>query len=130
MKVSKTTVHNAILPQRRPPYAQGGYSSPMSSSKKIQAKLIDTGTAISTKTIQRRLSLLKSCQRPRLTEAMKEKRLDFAKRHADWNTEMWKRVLFSDESSVSQFSVRKYRVWRPAGARRGKVHSPNSETSS
>ena len=48
---------------------------------------------------------------------MKKKCLDFAKRHAHWNTEIWIRVLFSDESSVNQFSVRKYQVWRPAGAR-------------
>ena len=144
MKVSKTAVHNAITKYQnegiftdrkrsgRPKVTSPREDrlmhkvvtrSPMSSSEKIQAKLIDTGTAVSTKTIQRRLSLefgLKSCKparKPRLTEAMKKKRLDFAKRHADWNTEMWKRVLFSDESSVSQFSVRKYRVWRPAGAR-------------
>ena len=97
--------------------------SPMCSFKTIQAKLIDTVTVVSTKTIQRRLSLefgLKSrklARKPRLTEAMKKKRLDFAKRHADWNTEIWKRVHFSDESSLSQFSVRKYRVRRLAGAR-------------
>ena len=110
---------------------------PMSSSEEIQAKLIDTGAAVSIKTIQRKLSLefgLKSCKparKPRLTEAMKKKRLDVDKRHADWNTEIWKRVLFSDESSVSQFSVRKYRVWRPAETctTRGKVHSSDSETS-
>ena len=96
--------------------------SPMSSSKKIQAKLTDTGTAVSTKTIQRRLSLefgLKLCKpvrKPPLTEAMKKKCLDFAKRHADRNTEIWKWVLFSDKSSVSQFSVQKYRVWRLAEA--------------
>jgi len=74
--------------------------SPMSSSKKIQTKLKDTGKVVSTKTIQRRLSLefgLKSCKparKPRLTEAMNKKRLDFAKRHAGWNTEMWKRYFF------------------------------------
>ena len=85
--------------------------SPMSSSKKIQAKLIDTGTVVRTKMIQCRLSLefgLKSCKparKPHLTEAMKKKHPDFAKRHADWKTEIWKRVLFSDESSVSQFSL-------------------------
>ena len=77
---------------------------------------MDTCTVVSTKTIQRRLSLefgLKSCKlarNPRLTEAMKKKRLNFAKRHADWNTEIWKRVLLSDKSSVSQFSFRKYGV--------------------
>ena len=30
---------------------------------------------------------------------------------------MWKNVLFSDESSVKQFSAQEYRVWRPPGAR-------------
>ena len=50
----------------------------MSSSKNIQGKLIDTGTVVSTKTIQCRLSLefgLKLCKaarKPRLTEAMKK----------------------------------------------------------
>ena len=52
--------------------------SPLSFSKKIQAKLMDTGTAVSTKTIQRRLSLefgLKSyrpARNPRLTKTMKK----------------------------------------------------------
>ena len=89
--------------------------SPLSSSKKIRAKLMDTGTAVSFKRIQRWLSLefeLKSyrpARKLRLTETMQK--------NDDWNTEMWKRVLFSDESSVNQFSVRKYRVWRRAGSR-------------
>ena len=114
VKVSKTAVYNAITKYQnegiftdrkrsgRPKVtSRREYRlmhkvvtrSPMSSSKKIQAKLIDTGTVVSTKTIQHRLSLefgLKSCKpvrKPRLTEAMKKKRLDFAKRHADWNTE-------------------------------------------
>ena len=30
---------------------------------------------------------------------------------------MWKNALFSDESSIKQFSARKYRVWRPPGTR-------------
>ena len=29
---------------------------------------------------------------------------------------MWKGVLFSDESSVQQFSVQRYWVWRPTGS--------------
>ena len=121
MKVSKTDVHNAITKYQnegiftnrersgRPKVTSRREDrlmhkvvtrSPMSSSKKIQAKLIDTGTVVSTKTVQRRLSLefgLKSCKparKPYLTEAMKKKHLDFAERHADWNTEIWKRVLF------------------------------------
>ena len=30
---------------------------------------------------------------------------------------MWKNILFSDEFSIKQFPARKYRVWRPHGAR-------------
>ena len=113
VKVIKTNVHNAITKyqnegiftdRKRSGRPKVTYHredhlmhkvvtrSPMSSSKKIQAKLIDTGTVVSTKTIQCRLSLefgfksRKPARKPRLTEAMKKKRLDFAKRHADWNT--------------------------------------------
>ena len=50
-------------------------------------------------------------RKPRLTETMKKERLDFAKRHAVWNTEMWKKALFSDESSANHFSVQRYRVF-------------------
>jgi len=62
----------------------------MASSKGIQAKLMERGTVVSAKMIQRRLSLdlgLKSCKpvrKPRLTQAMMKKRIDFAKRHASW----------------------------------------------
>ena len=63
------------------------------------------------------LKSYRPARKPRLTKTMKKKQLDFAKRHAGWNTEMWKRVLFSDESSVKQFSVRRYRVWRRAESR-------------
>ena len=68
--------------------------SQMNNSKKIQAKLIETGTAISTKTSQRKLSLEfdpKSCKpalKLGLTQAMKKKCLDFAKRHGSWDIEM------------------------------------------
>ena len=72
----------------------------MSSSKKIHAKLKETGTVVSTKKIHRRLSQefgLKSSQpanKPRFTQMMKVKRLDFAKGYASWDVEMWKKVFF------------------------------------
>ena len=78
---------------------------------------------ISKKAIRRRLSMdfgLKSyipAEKSRLIEAMKKKRLEFAKKHLGWDTEMWKNVLFSDKPSIKQFSARKYQVWRPSGAR-------------
>ena len=100
VKVSKTAVHNAITKYQnegiftdrkrsgRPKVTSRREDRlmhkvvtryPMSSSQKLQANLIDAGNVVSTKSIQRRLSLefgLKSCKsarKPRLTEAMKKK---------------------------------------------------------
>jgi len=70
---------------------------------------METGTTVSVKAIQRRLFLdfdLKSCKparKPRLAQAMKEKRHDFAKRHASWDTEMWKRYFFRRSLLHSSF---------------------------
>ena len=52
-----------------------------------------------------------------LTKSLKNKRLKFAKDHRHWATEDWSKVLFSDESSIQQFVVRKYNVRRPIGKR-------------
>ena len=54
---------------------------------------------------------------------MKKKRLSFAKAHAHWTVDMWKKVLFSDKSSMKQFCVRKYRLWRPAGKKYEKKYT-------
>ena len=84
---------------------------PTSCFKNVLAELIEVGTAVSPKTIQCRLSLEfavelhKPARKPRLIKAMLRKRLDFPKRHAAWNMEMWNQVLFSNEVSVNQFSV-------------------------
>ena len=64
------------------------------------------------------LKLYRPAQKPRLNEAIKKKRLEFAKKKdLDWGTEMWKNALFSYESLLKQFFAQKYRVWRPPGAR-------------
>ena len=71
---------------------------------------------MSTRTVQPRrftefgLNPHKPARKPRLIEGMKKKRLSFAKALAHWTVDMWKKVLFSDESSKKQFCVRKYRV--------------------
>ena len=55
---------------------------------------METGIAVSTQTIKLRLSLefgIKSCksaQKPRLTQMMKKKCLDFTKRHASWDIDI------------------------------------------
>ena len=121
MKVSKTSVHNAVMKNQnegifkdrkwsdRPRISSSRkavlcvrwlFTIPWVPPKKIQAKLMEIGTVDSAQTIQHRFSLefgLKSCKparKPRLTQAMKKYRLDFAKRHANWDTEMWKKKHF------------------------------------
>ena len=100
--------------------------SPTSSMKKIRAELLRRGRQISHMTVSRRLSKefnmksYKPAKKPRLTAAMKAKRLQFANNHqhwSDWTGEKWGKVLFSDESTFQQFVVRKRHVRRPTGKR-------------
>ena len=51
------------------------------------------------------------------TFIMKAKRYAFAKAHLDWTTKNWRKVIFSNESTVQQFTSRKQLVGRPVGAR-------------
>ena len=48
---------------------------------------------------------------------MKAKRYVFTKAYLDWTTENWRKVLFSDESTVKQFTSRKQLVRKLIGAR-------------
>lgn len=97
--------------------------SPSSSCRKIQSRLAASGTKISLQTVSRRLSKefgLKSCKpaaKPRLTPVMKRKRLDFARKYRRWTIWDWSKVLFSDESTVQQFNIRKAHIRRPKGTR-------------
>jgi len=64
--------------------------SPLSSINKVRATLLERGVAVSRMTVSRRLSRefglksYKPARKPRLTPAMKAKRLAFAKKHQDW----------------------------------------------
>jgi len=97
--------------------------SPTSSCRKVRSRLLNKGTIISLSTVSRRLSKefglrsYKPAHKPKLTEPMKKKRLDFAKKHQVWNAEDWGNVLFSDESTFQQFVVRRQHVRRPVGDR-------------
>ena len=42
-------------------------------------------------------------KKPFLNAVQCEKRLKWAKEHASWAAEQWKRVLWSDETSISFF---------------------------
>ena len=97
--------------------------SPTSSCRKIRGELLSKGVSIHISTISRRLvkefnlKSHKPARKPRLTAAMKIKRLQFAKKHEAWNEEQWAKVFFSDESAIQQFGVRKVNVRRPSGKR-------------
>ena len=56
-------------------------------------------------------------RKPRLTLAMKLKRLQFAKKYKDWTNQQWSRILFSDETTIQQFASRKRTVRRTPGTR-------------
>ena len=113
----KTTPRNDITMKR------AATRSPVSSAKKIRLQLLETGINVSRRTVSRRLVNdfgLKSCKpakKPRLTPTMKLKRLAFAKKHVNWIVQQWKKVLFSDESTLQQFNSRKLFIRRPSGQR-------------
>ena len=84
--------------------------SPTASCKKIRSALLQKGTSIHRTTVSRRLvhefklKAHKPAKKPRLTNAMKAKRLAFAQKYAHWDEDRWDNVLFSDESTIQQFA--------------------------
>ena len=85
--------------------------------------LILKGTDVYRTIINRRLvydfnlKAFKSAKKPRLTPAMKAKRLAFAKQYENWDEVRWNKVLFSDKSTIPQFALKKWTVCRPVGTR-------------
>ena len=73
---------------------------PMSSASKIRSALLAKGMDISRRTVNRHLvddfglKARKPAKKPRLTSAMKVKRLGFAKKHAKWTIQQWQQVFF------------------------------------
>jgi len=60
----------------------------------------------------------KPTRKPGLTEEMKKARLQFALDHKDWTFEDWKKVIWSDETSIVIGHRRGgYRIWRRAEER-------------
>jgi hypothetical protein len=58
---------------------------------------------------------VKSTKKPGLTLAMRKKRLDWCLEREDWGLEDWKKVIWTDETSVLLNTRRGgYRVWRTA----------------
>lgn len=64
------------------------------------------------------LKKTKPTRKPGLTEQMKLDRLEWCQRHAHWTLEDWKKVIWSDETSVVLLHRRGgYRVWRSSDER-------------
>jgi transposase len=76
---------------------------------------------ISTVTMRRSLKRigLRSCvsrSKPLISEGNQEARYAWALERQDWSVEKWKKIVWSDESTFSQFSQgRSCRVWRTPG---------------
>ena len=77
-----------------------------------------TGQEICTRTVRRVLHAtgLRNCvarSKPLVSSDNQEARLTWCQRHASWTVEDWQKVLWSDESTFSQFQQsRNCRVWR------------------
>jgi transposase len=56
------------------------------------------------------------CRKPAMTEAHCQARLEWAHAHENWTARQWRKVLFSDESTFTQFQQgRQGKVWREPG---------------
>lgn len=97
--------------------------SPRASSSLVRARLPgNDDSKPSTQTIRRRLfgSGLKSyrpAKKPHLSKKNIMDRLAFCRKYSTWSAEQWEKVLFSDESTFTQFYSFCRHVRRPVGQR-------------
>lgn len=96
--------------------------NPRISSTQIQREfLAETGSTISAPTIRRRLVEgglhgRISRKKPLVTQKQRTKRIQFAKSHADWTTNQWKFIVWSDETKINRIGQDGARhVRRPKG---------------
>jgi transposase len=96
--------------------------NPKATTADAQRELLAAGVRVHRSTISRRLKAMdlqafKAAKKPLLTVAMRRKRLEFAKAYRHWTADDWGRVLWSDESSITQFGHTSPYVRRPLGTR-------------
>ena len=98
-------------------------NDPWLSAAAMVPKVADhAGAAPSVETIRRRLRdfglyAFKPCSKPLLKAKNIKARLAWAKKHADWTHEQWKRVLWTDESPFQLFNSGRPQVRRRKGER-------------
>lgn len=95
--------------------------SPRASSAKIQAQLPREET-VSTRTIRRRLftnglKARRPAKKPLLSMKNIRDRLYFCNKYKNWSPEDWENVMYSDESTFTQFYSFTRHVRRPPGKR-------------
>lgn len=102
---------------------------PFLSSRRIMEELKQNGgIEISARTIRRRLVhaglfARRPAKKPLLSKKNRRSRLQFARDHLNWTFDMWKRVVFSDESKFNLFkSDGACYVRRPRGERLNKKY--------
>lgn len=57
-----------------------------------------------------------------------ELRVSFARRRLNWSKDLWKKIVFTDESGIDNSGFQKQHVWRPANSRYNDdyvYHAPN-----
>ena len=93
---------------------------PLLSAKQVRGELVRRGINVSIRTVQRRLPELgcrsvKPVRKPKLTQTMKGKRLQFARQYVTKPVEFWRTVCFSDESTFECQATSKRQVWQTPG---------------
>lgn len=93
-------------------------------ARTIAQELRDENLAdVSRSTVSRRLLAVRlygrvGVKKPLIRKKNQMARLDFAKKYSYWNSDDWKKILFSDESKFQLFgTVGRQYVRRPAGTR-------------
>ena len=95
-------------------------ANPSWSSKRIA---LDLRPAPSARTVRRRLLTefklpsRKPAKKARLSKKNIKDRMTFCRKYKDWTVDNWMKVLFSDESTFSQFSSYVRHVRRPVNTR-------------
>ena len=96
---------------------------PTASSVSIRASLGGLPVRPSARTIRRRLQKdlglksYKAARKPRFSKKNIADRLAFALRYADWTAADWAKVMFSDETNISQFQYSANTIRRPPNSR-------------
>ena len=96
--------------------------TPTISSAHIRAKL-SKEVKMSTRTIRRRLhdemdlKAYRPSAKPWLSAKNVKDRLAFCRAHHNWTTDQWRKVMFSDETLIKQFSPNRQLVRRPPNER-------------